>query len=161
MQPRIETLAPKKLIGKRVSMTVSNNQTFKLWLSFMPKRKEIKNNLTNDLFSLQVYPPSFDFTFSNPDAAFEKWAALEVPDFSFVPEGLETFDLASGLYAVFEYKGVSSDPKIFKYIFGVWLPKSNNYTLDDRAHFEILGDKYQNNNPDSEEEIWIPIKLKE
>jgi AraC family transcriptional regulator len=34
------------------------------------------------------------------------------------------------------------------------------YTLDDRAHFEVLGEKYKNNDPLSEEEIWIPIKKK-
>jgi len=25
---------------------------------------------------------------------------------------------------------------------------------------EILGEKYRNNDPDSEEEIWIPVKAK-
>ena len=28
-------------------------------------------------------------------------------------------------------------------------------------HFEILGAQYKNNEPDSEEEIWIPIQLKQ
>jgi len=32
--------------------------------------------------------------------------------------------------------------------------------LDDRPHFEVLGDKYKNADPDSEEEIWIPIRTK-
>lgn len=27
--------------------------------------------------------------------------------------------------------------------------------VDDRPHFEVLGGKYQNNSPNSEEEIWI------
>jgi AraC family transcriptional regulator len=39
------------------------------------------------------------------------------------------------------------------------LPNSN-YHLDDRPHFEILGEKYKNADPGSEEEIWIPIKAK-
>jgi AraC family transcriptional regulator len=39
------------------------------------------------------------------------------------------------------------------------LPNSA-YALDDRAHFEVLGEKYKNNDPSSEEEIWIPIKVK-
>jgi len=29
-----------------------------------------------------------------------------------------------------------------------------------QAHFELLGEKYKNNHPDSEEEVWIPIKEK-
>jgi AraC family transcriptional regulator len=65
--------------------------------------------------------------------------------------------LPSGLYAVFDYKGSSNDQSIFLYIFGSWLPNSG-YNLDDRPHFEVLGNKYKNNDPTSEEEIWIPIK---
>jgi AraC family transcriptional regulator len=38
---------------------------------------------------------------------------------------------------------------------------ASNYDLDDRPHFEILGDKYKNGDPNSEEDIWIPIKPKQ
>jgi AraC family transcriptional regulator len=64
-----------------------------------------------------------------------------------------------GLYAVFNYKGSNMDHSIFEYIFRSWLPDSEYY-LDNRPHFEVLGDKYKNNDPSSEEEIWIPIKPK-
>lgn len=30
--------------------------------------------------------------------------------------------------------------------------------MDDRAHFEVLGERYKNNDLSSEKEIWIPIK---
>lgn len=159
MQPRIITSAQRKLVGKRMTMTFANNQTFKLWRSFMPARKEIKNALTNDLFSIQIYPQPFDP--ADPDAVFEKWAAVEVADFEHGPKEMETIILPGGLYAVFDYKGLSTDTTIFQYIFGTWLPGSKDYSLDNRPHFEILGDKYINNDPDSEEEIWIPIRLKE
>ena len=72
---------------------------------------------------------------------------------------METFSLTGGLYAVFDYKGSTNDLSIFQYILGVWLP-SSEYVLDHRPHFEVLGDKYKNNGPISEEEIWIPIKRK-
>lgn len=61
------------------------------------------------------------------------------------------------MYAVFDYKGSSDDGSVFKYIFNTWLPQSG-YQLDNRPHFEVLGDKYRNSDPNSEEEIWIPIK---
>jgi len=67
--------------------------------------------------------------------------------------------LKGGLYAVFDYKGSSNDISIFQYIFGTWLQNSD-FLLDDRPHFEVLGDKYKNADPNSEEEIWIPIKKK-
>jgi AraC family transcriptional regulator len=158
MQPRIENIAEKKLVGKRMTMTLADNRTFALWRSFMPERQKIRNNLNAELISLQVYPPSFDFGFTDPTTEFEKWAAVEVSDFDSVPAGMEPFVLAGGLYAIFHYRGLSSDPKIFQYIFGTWLSNSN-YALDHRPHFEVLGEKYKNNDPASEEEIWIPIKV--
>ena len=73
---------------------------------------------------------------------------------------METYILPGGLYAVFLHKGAATTgPKTFQYIFGTWLPESD-YSLDIRPHFEILGEKYKNDDPDSEEEIWIPIKPK-
>ncbi|MDP4819728.1 MAG: GyrI-like domain-containing protein [Saprospiraceae bacterium] len=56
------------------------------------------------------------------------------------------------------YKGPSSDSAtFFQFIFGTWLPNSD-YILDDRPHFEVLEERYTNDDPNSEEEIWIPIK---
>jgi len=159
MVPRTETLAAKKLVGKHMTMTFSNDKTFELWRSFMPLRKEIHNAVNKDLFSLQIYPPGF-FESVNPTVTFEKWAAVEVADFNSVPEDLMTLNLPGGLYAVFLYKGLSTAAAgTFQFIFGTWIPNSI-YLLDDRPHFEILGEKYKNGNPDSQEEIWIPIKYK-
>ena len=157
--PRIESSGERKLIGKRMRMSLANNKTGELWRSFAPRRSEIINNLTLDLISMQVYGPTH-FEEFKPTNEFEKWATVEVTDFDKVPGDMETFTLHEGLYAVFDYKGSSSDPTIFQYIFGTWLPNSG-YVLDDRPHFEILGDKYKNNDPTSEEEIWIPIKPKQ
>ncbi len=124
----------------------------------MPRRKEIKTPVTSDLISLAVYEPGFFSTFQ-PHRPFEKWAAVEVLNFDQVPAGLETFVLPSGLYAVFHYQGLSGDPRVFEFIFGTWLPRSQ-YELDDRPHFEVLGEKYKNQDPSSEEDLYIPVKLK-
>lgn len=158
MTPRIEKISEKKLIGKRMTMSFAENKTGELWKSFMPRRRDINTNLTNDLISLQVYKPThfIDFKLTNE---FEKWAVVEVSNFDNLPSDLESFTLIGGLYAVFEYKGLSTDNRIFQFIFGSWLP-SSDYVLDNRPHFEILGDKYKNNDPSSEEEIWIPIQTK-
>ena len=159
MIPRIETLSEKKLIGMHMQMSFSNNKTGELWQSFMPRRKEIKNNIGTELFSMQIYAPLF-FDKFDPTSEFEKWATMEVSDFDTVPTDMETFTLIKGLYAVFLYKGTASaGAKTFQYIIGSWLPNSD-YFLDNRPHFEILGEKYKNEDPNSEEEIWIPIKKK-
>lgn len=158
MEPRVEISKEKKLVGKRLPMSLSENKTGQLWKSFMPLCKEITNHLTIDFISLAIYKPTH-FADFKPTNEFEKWAAVEVTDFGHIPDELETFTLTAGLYAVFNYRGSSTDHNIFQYIFGVWLPNSV-YLLDDRPHFEILGDKYNNADPDSEEEIWIPIRTK-
>ena len=141
-----------------MKMSLSNNKTGELWRSFMPRRREIKNNLTSEMFSMQVYDRLINFTDLSQE--FEKWAAVEVTDFNTIPDDMESFELPGGLYAVFFYKGLSTDTQIFRYIFGTWLPGSS-YVLDGRPHFEILGEKYRNNDPNSEEEIWIPIMPKD
>ena len=159
MTPRIEILNEKKLIGKRLTMSLANNRTGELWQSFMPKRREIINTVSNDLISMQVYKPAH-FAEFKPTNEFEKWATVEVTNFENVPTDMETFTLKGGLYAVFDYKGSSNDPSVFQFIFGTWLP-SSEYDLDDRPHFEVLGEKYKNNDPTSEEEIWIPVQPKQ
>ena len=157
IQPRIEKLSEKRLIGKKLKMSLGDNKTFELWKSFMPRLNEITNKKNNEMFSLQVY--NEPIILGNFKQEFEKWALVEVSDFENVPNEMETFELESGLYAVFQYKGMNTDNRIFIYIFSDWLPKSD-YELDERPHFELLGDKYKNGDPNSEEEIWIPIKKK-
>ncbi len=160
MEPGIKILPEKKLVGIRLKMTLSDNRTFELWRSFMPRRREIKNILSTDLFSIQIYDQSFDFEKFDLNRPFEKWAAVEVSDFSSIPGEMESFTLTGGLYAVFIHKGAAAKAaETFRYIFEKWLPGSE-YSVDNRPHFEILGAKYKNDDPDSEEEVWIPIKPK-
>lgn len=96
MEPRIETLSEKKLIGKRQTMSLTDNKTAELWKSFMPRRKEIENYIGTNLYSMQIYDPLY---FSNFDskADFEKWATIEVTDFDKVPDEMEFFTLIGGL----------------------------------------------------------------
>lgn len=160
MIPRIETFTAKNLVGQRMTMTLAENKTPLLWRSFMPRRGEIKNRLGTDLYSVQVYGPSVDLLHFDQHTPFERWAAVEVTELTEIPEGMEAFPLAGGLYAVFLYRGTPETfSQTWQYIFFQWLPNSE-YDLDHRAHFEVLGDKYKHNDPESEEEIWIPIKLK-
>jgi len=140
MKPEIKTLTEKKLIGKRIIMSFTKNKTYELWRNFMPRRKEIQNNIGTELYSIEVYAP-FYFNNFNPDAEFEKWAATEVTDFQTIPIEMETITLPNGLYAVFVHKGPANNgPKTYQFIFGTWLPNSD-FLLDIRPHFAIMGQK--------------------
>jgi AraC family transcriptional regulator len=159
--PEIRTTRLKQLAGARIQTSLINNKTFELWSGFMPRRKEITNAAGTELYSVQVYPASYSFSRFDPAALFDKWAAVEINDTAKIPAEMETLLLPAGLYAVFIHKGAADTaPQTFGYIYGTWLPASA-YELDTRPHFEILGDKYKNNDPSSEEEVWVPIRKKQ
>jgi len=159
LEPKIEIFPGKKFVGKRIKMSFTENKTRELWQSLMPRKKEIKNNIGGALYSIEIYEP-FYFTNFNPEKEFEKWAAIEVRDFDAVPDEMETLISPAGLYAVFLHKGPASEGlKTYRYVFENWFP-NQEYLLDDRPHFAIMGEKYKSEDPDSEEEILIPVKLK-
>ena len=158
MEPVIKKCTKTLLAGHSILMSLSDNRTLELWKGFMPQRKNIMNVVGTSLYSVQVFPAEFDFCNFHPGAIFEKWAAVAVKDIDDLPAGMKPLCISEGLYAVFQYKGSSSEgPTVFRYIFSEWLPASG-YQVDARPHFEILGEKYRNNDPESEEEIWIPVR---
>lgn len=157
MQPIIKNLTEKKLIGHFLEMSFIENKTFQLWNGFMPNRKKISNTINANLYSLEVYAENHFDNF-DPSGSFQKWAAVEVSDYSTIPEGMETLIVPDGLYAVFLHIGPASEGhKTYHYIFTEWLPNSE-YTVDERPHFAVMNEKYKKDDPASEEEIWIPIK---
>ncbi len=158
MKPKIIILKEQNLVGISLQMSLTNNRTAELWGTFGPKIKTIKNRKNADKISLQVYPEDYFKSF-RPSKPFKKWATVAVTSIDDIPADLNTFCLEGGLYAVFQYKGSGGDNTIFQYIFSEWIPKSI-YKIDNRPHFEVLGNNYKNNDPNSEEEIWIPIKEK-
>jgi len=141
MIPRIELLSEKKLVGCHEEMSLSDDKTAQLWQDFGPRIKELRNRVSADKISLQIFPPKYHQKF-NPSNVFVKWAAVEVGNFNNTPKGLDKLILSQA---------------IFEYIFKKWLPNSKYY-IDNRPHFEVLGINYNNLDTSSEEEIWIPIR---
>lgn len=73
---------------------------------------------------------------------------------------MEAYTLLGAMFVVFVLKGLpSSFSKTAQFIFGEWLPKSE-YELENRPHFEVLRERYRQNDPSSEEEVWVPIRIK-
>jgi AraC family transcriptional regulator len=159
--PRIVEITPKKLTGMHIETSLSENKTRILWSNFMPKLKKVAKNTTQKLYSIQVFDKDLNIDSFNPKTIFTKWAAAEISDVRNTPECMESFILPGDLYAVFIHKGPAHTfPGTSQYIFGHWLPNSK-YELDHRPHFEIMDENYPgSNDPDSEEEVWIPIRKK-
>jgi AraC family transcriptional regulator len=154
---RMETFKETKLVGKKIRTTFAYNKTVELWRSFSPRRKEIKNSINTNLYSVELYPDHTFFENLNPMREYEKWAAVEVSEFDTIPDGMEKLIIPKGQYAVFYYKGKPSEAQeTFRYIYGNWLPNSE-YKMDERPYFALMGEKYKGESTESEEEFWIPI----
>jgi AraC family transcriptional regulator len=137
---------------------MANNKVRELWQGFRPRAHEIADRLSPDFISMTVYPDGFRRAQFTPLTVHQKWAAVEVSDLTNVPEGMESFTIPAGKYAVFHHRGTAMDAaKTYNYIFNSWQPGSG-YELDERPYFELLGEKYVPTSPDSEEDIFIPIK---
>ena len=116
----------------------------------------IVNRINENVWDLQVYDDSYYQNF-NPANQFVKWALMEVDEVDSIPPGMQRFDLPAGLYAVFNYQGLGTDPSIYQYIFSEWLPNSN-YRLANRPHFDIMGPAYRHDDPQAKSQIWIPVE---
>jgi len=158
MIPRIETLPITHLVGQKITTSFAQDQTFELWRSFGPRKKEIKNKVNSDSYAVEIYPNTSFFQQFDPTKTFEKWAAVPVTDFNQIPNDMETLIIPEGIYAVFTYKGKpSAAMDAFQYIYREWLPNSK-FEMDGRPYFALMGEKYKGEHPDSEEEFWIPIR---
>jgi len=124
----------------------------------MPILSQVPNRVGNHLLSAQIYSvPDMD-VLADMHTPFEQWAAAEVSELGVLPQELESFNLPGGLYAVFVHRGTPADFfKTAQFIYEQWLPQSG-YLLDHQPHFEVLGDKYRHNHPESEEDVYIPIR---
>ncbi len=157
---RFETLQEKKLLGKSKRMSFVNNTTRDLWQWFQPRRKDIQHMIGTDLYSLEIYDDVSFFKTFDPANEFTKWAAVEVSNYDHIPAEMEKLLIPTGLYAVFLHKGPASEGKrTYENIFYNWLPNSD-HELDHRPHFAVMGSKYKAESPESEEEIWIPVRKK-
>ncbi len=158
--PQIKKLQQKILLGMKRRNSFAADQTVFLWKTFAPRIKEITDRVNQELYAVDVYPDPKFFEGFNPMQEYDKWAAVEVSEEGKAPEGMTYLCVPEGDYAVFTYKGRPADAqKTFEYIYGEWLPGSI-YEMDDRPYLAIMGAAYKGDDPESEEEFWIPIKRK-
>jgi len=158
MKAKIVDIEGKLLVGLKIKTNLMEDKAGDLWREFVSRTKEIQNIKGNGYYSLQFYNKNFPKNFNNK-TNFDKWAALEVGEIDELPEGMQRVEIEKGKYAIFTYKGKSQGiSTLMEYIYGPWLQESE-FQIDNRAHFEYMGENYLGpNDPESEEEVWIPIK---
>ncbi|MCI5057661.1 MAG: GyrI-like domain-containing protein [Flavobacteriales bacterium] len=156
---RIEEIQSFRIIGSRIFTALAFDETAFLWQKFRTQEKEIQHRIGSDLYSIQKFPKGLNWSTFNANTLFEKWAGVTVSDDSEPPFGLLDTIIPGGRYAVFNYKGaVSGYGDFFTKILFEHLPQAG-LEWDERPQFEVMKADYLGpNNPESEEEVWIPIK---
>src|SRR6056297_2045382 len=118
MTPSIQTFPQTKLVSQKMTMSFPQDKTIDLCQSFPPRKKEIKNSLNDDFYSVEIYPNTSFVQNFNTTQAFEKWAAIAVSEIDEIPKGMQSLNIPEGLYAVFPYQGKPSEAMdTFRYIY--------------------------------------------
>ena len=152
MNPKITQISEKKVIGMQSTMRHNEyGNIVVLWKRFMPRTKAIKSVVNKEFIAMQIYSD-----FNSLEKPFDIWACVEVLDFKDSMLGMNSFTISGGDYAVFLHKGMDAS-STYQQIMTEWLPNSG-YKIDDRPHFQVMGEKYKNGSPDSEEDFYLPIR---
>ena len=85
-------------------------------------------------------------------------ACTEVTTTSDVPSGMVAKTIPAGRYAVFTHVGpLDGLGHTMHYIFGTWASRSR-FELRDAPDLEIYDERFKLGQPDSEVDLYIPIK---
>jgi AraC family transcriptional regulator len=156
---RVESVPSKILIGMSLRMSTAHDRSPQLWRSFMPNRRNIEHTISENVYSVQEFDQLPDFSINVSEELYTNWALKEVSIIESIPDGMTSFRLDAGLYAVFLHKGTPADlPATAKLIFQTWLPASG-YRVENRPFFQVLTPAYKPGDPASQEEMYIPIAL--
>ena len=105
MEPKIVEVPERKLVGLRTKTSLANNRIPELWIQFMARMNEIRDDQHTGYYEVHPYDPDFRMEDFTETMEFEKWAAVEVNDPKSVPDGMEVHTLSGGKYAIFIHKG--------------------------------------------------------
>ncbi|MDN3493107.1 GyrI-like domain-containing protein [Winogradskyella bathintestinalis] len=156
MNPEIKQCSEKKLIG--ISSSINKNEHHKiaqLWKQFMTRMRAIIDTDYKEKIAIQVFPKH---TNAQNISEYTIWASMDVSNFDAIPKEFELFTIPEGKYAVFIHRGMNAS-ETYQKIMTEWLPNSG-YEIDNRPHYQVMGEKYKNGSPDSVEDFYVPIAKK-
>jgi AraC family transcriptional regulator len=163
MEPiRIEEKPPIHLIGLRatfVSGLAENTDAGEvigpLWERLDARLPEIQRSEPKALYGYCFHLPPEAVTRENELGYF---AGAPVAADAPVPNGLESFDTAAGLYAVFEHHGpITRILETLRPIYADWLPQSG-FIGSGAGDVEVYDERFRGGGPDSVVEYWVGIR---
>lgn len=156
MEPRIVQLEPITLVGLPYYGDSADNKFAQVWERFMPHEKDILHRIKPGVgYGVEIYGPEFD-----QQRQWTYLPSVQVSQVESIPLVLFPKTLPAATYAVFTAKG--GIPKLgetFQYAYMTWLPTSQ-YQVAYPFDFEYYDERFKDNDPDSEVDIYIPIKPK-
>jgi 4-carboxymuconolactone decarboxylase len=148
---RFESTQTRRLSGHAVqNPDFSPEETSSLWRVFRTELKQQNFPEEQPLYSVQLHDQH------HPGIILQRWAAASS---ELISAEMEEMEIVGGLYAVFLYRGgMAGFESFLRNAFGQVLP-SLSLCTDDRPHFQLLGKGFNPFSEDSEEEVWIPVRL--
>jgi AraC family transcriptional regulator len=149
MEPKVMDREGFTVIGMKYRGKNENNEIPQLWQELGPRVEEIKN-----MVGAQV---AYGIC-ANTDMAtgeFDYIAGFEVSSAEALPEGMVSFEVPGGRYALF----TTTLPKIgetFHNAYQAWLPQAG-YQPTGGPEFELYDERFDPQDPDSTFELYIPI----
>lgn len=150
MEPKIVSRERFTVIGMKYRGKNESNEIPQLWQELGPRVEEIKN----------IVGPHVAYGIcANMDMAsgeFDYIAGFEVSSAEKVPEGLVSFELPGGRYAIF----TTTLPKIgetFHNAYHTWLAETGHEPTGG-PEFELYDEQFDPQDPDSTVDLYIPLK---
>ena len=145
-----------KIVGMKVITTQKNNTIPQLWDKFNPRCSEIKN-IAQKGVCVGICPNVVTKDFDE-NTKFAYIAGMIVENFDNVPKGMETLEIPAQKYAVATHKGsLDTLHDTYHYLYAEWLPNSD-YEFWPSAEIEWYDEQFKFSSPDSEFDIYIPVK---
>ena len=150
MEPKIVDRPAFTVVGVKYHGKNENNEIPQMWQAFGPWAAKIQH----------IVNPSICYGISaNMDQStgeFDYIAGVEVDSVADIPEGMVTWDLPGGTYAVVTCT-LPTIGETFQYIYHTWLPQSG-YQCTGTPDYELYDEKFDPQDPSSTFDLYIPIK---
>lgn len=150
MEPKIVIRPAFTVVGVRYHGKNENNEIPQMWEAFGPRMHEVK----------QVINPQVCYGISdNMDEdthEFDYIAGCEVASAADIPEGMVSWVVPAGTYAIF----TTTLPRVgqtFQHAYHTWMPQSG-YQGTGGPDFELYDEQFDPRDPQSEFDLYIPIK---
>lgn len=159
LQPDIRHLAhPITVVGTTGTTCLRDNQIPAIWAEFQRRYDEISYAVTGAAYGISIHQPRLAMHEFTADTEYVEITGCEVAPPVMVPDGMVSYTIEPGWYAVFVNKGPATTILYtYQYILGTWLTHTP-YERDSRPCFEQYGtDYYGPEHPESIARIFIPL----